>query len=121
MDAPGPRGTRELGEYDPCPFLRIRVLMHELHAILRTSHEPWQPLVFWGFLLSIFRAKRSSALSSSSCQRRPDARTKETHSLWLSFPSARNVQPMVHCSLCYPKRQPLLAARKLLSENNLTA
>src|ERR1039458_3797941 len=72
---------------------------HELHAIPRTSHEPWQPLVFWGFLLSIFRAKRSSALSSS-CQRRPDARTKETHFLWLSFPSARNVQPMVHCPLC---------------------
>src|ERR1019366_9599461 len=39
MDAPGPRGTRELGEYDPCPFLRIRVLMYELGAILRTSNE----------------------------------------------------------------------------------
>ena len=73
------------------------------HLILRTCNEPWQPLVFWGLLRSIFRAKRSSALSSS-CQCRPDARTKDTHFRRLSFPSARNVQSMVHCPLCYRRK-----------------
>src|ERR1035441_8897377 len=77
--------------------------MHELGTILRTCNEPWQPLVSWGFLRSIFRAKRSSALSFS-CRCRPDARTKDTHFRRLSFPSARNVQPMVHCPLCYRRK-----------------